>query len=85
MQQLQDDVLYALDGLKPGCGLSTQQEAAVQLAEALATRRGRAALRWAIKELTMQLLPACCALSLSIIILSILSIVAITTFTAHSA
>ena len=47
MQQLQDDVLYALDGLKPGCGLVTQQEAAVQLAEALATRRGRAALRWA--------------------------------------
>ncbi len=50
MQQLQDDVLYALDGLKPGCGLVTQQEAAVQLAEALATRRGRAALRWANRQ-----------------------------------
>ena len=43
--QLQDDAVYALDGLAPGSSLATQRDAATTLAEILALRRGRAALR----------------------------------------
>jgi hypothetical protein len=42
---VQDEALYALDGLRPQCGLATQRDSAVALAEVLASRRGRAALR----------------------------------------
>ena len=45
LQQLQDDATYALDGLSPASAASTQREAAASLAEILASRRGRAALR----------------------------------------
>jgi hypothetical protein len=43
--QLQDDASYALDGLSPGGSLVTQRESAAALAEVLATRKGRLALR----------------------------------------
>ncbi len=42
---LQDEASYALEGLRPQCALSVQQESLVRLAELLATRRGRDALR----------------------------------------
>lgn len=45
--QIQDDAQFALDGLSPSSSLSTQRDCAVSLAEMLATRKGRLALRWA--------------------------------------
>ena len=43
--ELQDRVLYALDGLGCSAGSLTQRESAATLAEICVTRRGRLALR----------------------------------------
>lgn len=43
---MQDRALYALDGLRPTCSASAQQNSAIALATICLTRRGRTALRY---------------------------------------
>lgn len=57
--QVLDDAVYALDGMSPGCSVSTQRDSCTALAELLSTRRGRLALRWASAGLGCQGERAC--------------------------
>jgi hypothetical protein len=43
--EIQDSVVYALEGLRPGAFPSARADSAARIADVAATRRGRLALR----------------------------------------